>query len=74
MFRDHGGVTAESLIEAAGLKGTALGAASLNDSCPNYLELNQGGSTANAIALLNHVQAEVAAHAGIELVRQVEVW
>ena len=74
MFRDHGGVTAESLIEAAGLKGTAIGSASLNDSCPNFLELHQGGSTENAIALLNHVQAEVAAHAGIELMRQVEVW
>tara|TARA_B100000700_G_scaffold71296_1_gene79339 strand:+ start:14639 stop:15517 length:879 start_codon:yes stop_codon:yes gene_type:complete len=74
MFRDHGGVTAESLIESAGLKGAATGAASLNEFCPNFLVLNEGGSVENAVALLNHVQAEVAASTGIELVRQVEVW
>lgn len=74
MFRDHGGVTAKSLIESAGLKGAAMGAASLNDACPNYLELNEGGSVENAVALLNHVQAEVEAQSGVALVRQVEIW
>lgn len=74
MFRDHGGVTADSLIEAAGLKGAAMGAASLSDSCPNYLELKEGGSVENAVGLLNHVQAEVEAQTGVALVRQVEIW
>ena len=49
-------------------------AASLNDACPNYLELNEGGSVENAVALLNHVQAEVEAQSGVALVRQVEIW
>lgn len=74
MFRDHGGVTAESLIESAGLRGAAVGAACLNDSCLNYLELKEGGSVENAVVLLNHVQAEVEAQTGVSLVRQVQVW
>ena len=74
MFRDHGGVTAESLIESAGLKGATMGAASLSDACSNYLELKEGGSVDSAVSLLNHVQAEVEAQTGVALVRQVEVW
>ncbi|MBA61078.1 MAG: UDP-N-acetylenolpyruvoylglucosamine reductase [Planctomycetaceae bacterium] len=74
MFRDHGGVTAESLIESAGLKGIEMGAASLNDSCLNYLELKEGGSVDNAVVLLKHVQATVEAQTGVALIRQVEVW
>ena len=74
MFRDHGGVTAESLIESSGLKGATIGAASLCDACSNYLELKEGGSVDSAVSLLNHVQAEVEAQTGVALVRQVEVW
>ncbi len=74
MFRDHGGVTAESLIESSGLKGATSGAASLSDACSNYLELKEGGSVDSAVSLLNHVQAEVEAQTGVALVRQVEVW
>ncbi len=70
-FRNPPGDTAGRLIEAAGLKGFALGGARVSPKHANFIE-NTGGATAAEIrALIEHVQATVATRFGVRLEREV---
>ena len=44
IFRDSGGSTAASLIEQAGLKGTQVGEAKVNERHANFIEVQPGGT------------------------------
>ncbi len=67
--------TAGELIEAAGLKGTRIGAAQVSELHANYI-LNVDVARAQAVdflALIEHVQHCVGRHAGIELEPEIAV-
>lgn len=73
VFRNPPGDHAARLIEAAGLKGFAVGGAVVSEKHANFI-INTGSATAADIeALIEHVQAEVKARHGVELQREVHI-
>jgi UDP-N-acetylmuramate dehydrogenase len=73
VFRNPPGDHAARLIEAAGLKGTAVGDAVVSDKHANFI-INRGQATAADIeALIERVADTVEAFAGVRLVREVQV-
>jgi UDP-N-acetylmuramate dehydrogenase len=73
VFRNPDGDHAARLIESIGLKGFTVGAAQVSTRHANFI-VNLGGATAADIeAVIDHVQTEVLALTGVELVREVRI-
>lgn len=73
IFRNPPGDHAGRLIEAAGLKGRAVGGAMVSEKHANFI-VNTGGATADDVsALMKICQAEVAERFGVKLVPEVEL-
>lgn len=71
-FRNPQGDHAARLIEAAGLKGFAIGAARVSQKHANFL-VNEGGATAADLAeVIDHVRATVLDVSGVSLVPEVD--
>ena len=74
VFRNPPGDHAARLIEAAGLKGSALGGARVSEKHANFIVNPDGRATASEIeTLIGRVQATVKEKFGIELVREVRI-
>lgn len=74
LFRDPVGVTASSLIEKAGLRGTKIGSVELNDRDPNFITARDGATTSDVLRLMDLVRSRVSENAGVDLVQSLEVW
>lgn len=73
VFKNPPNDAAGRLIEAAGLKGYAVGAAQVAEKHANYI-INHGGATsADVCALVAHIRATVAAHSGVILEPEVQL-
>jgi UDP-N-acetylmuramate dehydrogenase len=74
MFRNPPGASAGRLIDAAGLKGHAVGGAMVSTVHGNFV-VNRGGARADdVLRLVERVRDEVLRRFGVELVLEVEVW
>ncbi|RLJ67760.1 UDP-N-acetylmuramate dehydrogenase [Sulfurisoma sediminicola] len=74
VFRNPPGDHAARLIEAAGLKGCAIGGARVSEKHANFVVNPDGAASAGAIeTLIGQVQARVKEMFGIELVREVRI-
>jgi UDP-N-acetylmuramate dehydrogenase len=73
VFRNPPGDHAARLIEAAGLKGFAIGGAVVSEKHANFI-INTGSATAADIeSLIRHVQTTVKAGTGVELLPEVHI-
>jgi UDP-N-acetylmuramate dehydrogenase len=73
IFRNPAGDHAARLIESCGLKGYRVGDAQVSTRHANFI-VNLGAAGARDIeAVIDHVQAEVAARTGVELIREVRI-
>jgi UDP-N-acetylmuramate dehydrogenase len=73
VFKNPQGQQAWRLIDAAGLRGEAIGGAQIAEKHTNFI-VNRGGATARDIlALIDRVRARVLEHAGIELDPEVRI-
>jgi UDP-N-acetylmuramate dehydrogenase len=73
VFRNPPGDHAGRLVEAAGLKGHAIGGAQVSEKHANFI-INTGGATAADLeALIRHVQTEVEARFGVRLEPEVRI-
>ncbi|MEM9056884.1 MAG: UDP-N-acetylenolpyruvoylglucosamine reductase, partial [Pseudomonadota bacterium] len=73
VFRNPPGDHAARLIEAAGLKGFAIGGAEVSPKHANFI-INTGAASANDIErLLNHVMETVERTAGVRLIPEVKI-
>jgi UDP-N-acetylmuramate dehydrogenase len=73
VFRNPPGDHAGRLVEAAGLKGHAIGGAQVSEKHANFI-INTGGATAADLeALILHVQAGVEARFGVHLEPEVRI-
>jgi len=65
---------AGQLIDEAGLKGLAVGGASVSRHHANFLLAGPGESADALIELIGTVKARVASHCGVTLEREVVIW
>jgi UDP-N-acetylmuramate dehydrogenase len=71
VFRNPPNDSAGRLIDAAGLKGTRIGGASVSDKHANFIVNDQKGSAADVRRLAELIRAEVLAHHGVSLELEV---
>jgi UDP-N-acetylmuramate dehydrogenase len=73
VFKNPEGQQAWRLIDAAGMRGEAIGGAQVAEKHANFI-VNRGGATARDIlALIDRVRARVLQHSGIELEPEVRI-
>jgi UDP-N-acetylmuramate dehydrogenase len=73
VFRNPPGDHAARLIESCGLKGHTIGGAQVSPKHANFIVNLGTASAADIESMVDHVQAEVLAKTGIELVREVRI-
>lgn len=74
VFKDVGGMNAESLIEQAGCKGATVGSAAVSERDCRFVVANPGATTNDVLQLIEQVQSAVQEQLGVELATQVQVW
>ncbi len=74
VFLKPEGDFAGRLIEAAGLKGTRRGAIEVSHKHANFFVNTGGGTSADALELVEFVESEVERGFGVRLVREFELW
>ena len=74
IFKDPGGVSAASLIDQAGLKGTKVGEAEVSEQHANFLVANSGATSQDVLRLIDLIQGRVAERLGVELETEIQIW
>ena len=62
------------MIESAGLKGTQVGEAKVNDRHANFIEVRQGATSQDVIRLMELLKTRVMEQLGVELEPDLEIW
>jgi UDP-N-acetylmuramate dehydrogenase len=74
MFKNPAGDHAGRLIDASGLKGTAVGQAQVSEVHANFF-INRGGATCRDVrALMDQVRESVRRRSGVSLDPEVVLW
>jgi len=74
MFRNTPDAPSGRLIEEAGCKGRAVGAAHVSERHANFIVNSGGARAADVLDLVEQVRAAVRAKSGQDLMLEVEVW
>lgn len=74
IFNDHGGESASSLIDQAGLKGTQIGKVEISDREPNVFITHLGATAEEVIRLMELVQTQVHERLDIKLEPTIQIW
>ena len=74
IFRNPPGDSAGRLIDAAGCKGFASGAASVSELHANFIVHDGAATAADVAALMSGVQRRVLEHSGVWLAPEIEWW
>ena len=67
VFTNPDGESAGQLIDAAGGKGLRHGTAEVSTKHANFIQADDGGRSADVLALMGEIQALVRTHAGVDL-------
>jgi UDP-N-acetylmuramate dehydrogenase len=73
VFKNPPGDSAGRLIEAAGLKGTRIGAAEIAQKHPNYIVNLGGASSDDVLRLIDLARERVARESGVQLDLEVQI-
>jgi UDP-N-acetylmuramate dehydrogenase len=74
IFKNPRGMSAGMLIDQAGLKGTRIGGAEVNDRHANFIVAEPGAASQDVLRLVELVRSRVADRIGIELELEIQVW
>jgi UDP-N-acetylmuramate dehydrogenase len=74
IFKNPRGQRAGQLIEQAGLKGTRIGGAEINDRHANFIVTYDGASSSDVLRLMDLVRSKVSEQFGVPLEAEVEIW
>jgi UDP-N-acetylmuramate dehydrogenase len=74
MFKNPPGLSAAALIEQAGLVGTKVGGAQVNDRDANYVVVEPGSSARDVLRLLELVRSQVLDRFKVDLEQEISVW
>ena len=74
VFKNPRGMSAGELIEGAGLKGTRIGGAVVNERHANFIVAEPECTSNDVLRLIDLVQSQVNDRLGVELELELEVW
>lgn len=74
VFKNPRGMTAGELIEGAGLKGTRIGGAVVNDRHANFIIAEPECTSNDVLRLIDLVRSQVHERLGMELELELEIW
>jgi len=74
IFKNLRGMSAETLIEQAGLKGAQVGQAEVSQQHANFIIAHNGATSRDVLALIDLVRDEVSVRLGVELELEIEIW
>lgn len=74
VFKNPRGMSAGELIEGAGLKGTRIGGAVVNDRHANFIVAEPECTSADVLRLIDLVRDQVHERLGVELDLELEIW
>ena len=74
IFKNPRGISAGMLIDQAGLKGTRVGGAEVNDRHANFIVADAEATSADVLKLIELVRSRVAERLGVELETEIEIW
>ncbi len=74
IFKNPSGCSAGALIDAAGLKGSARGGASVSTRHANFIVTRPEARSADVLEVIDHVRDVVACRYGIGLELEIDVW
>ncbi len=74
LFKDPRGASAAELIEAAGLKGTQIGGATLCDRNVNFVIADANCSANDILRIIDTVRTQVQNRLGVQLELDLEIW
>lgn len=74
LFKDPRGASAAELIEAAGLKGTQIGGATLCDRNVNFVVAEANCSAKDIMRIIDTVRTQVQNRLGVQLELDLEIW
>jgi UDP-N-acetylmuramate dehydrogenase len=74
IFKNPRGLSAGSLIEQSGLKGTRIGEAEISDRHANFIVAHEGASSGDVLRLIDLTRSKVAEQFGVDLELEIEIW
>ena len=74
VFADPRGVSAGTLIEQAGLKGTRIGGAVVSDRHANFIVAEPEATSSDVLRLIDLIRSQVRDRLGVELELALEIW
>lgn len=74
IFKNPRGLSAGTLIERCGLKGTKIGLAEISDRHANFIVTYPGAKAADVLGLIELARAKVAQEHGVDLELEIEIW
>jgi UDP-N-acetylmuramate dehydrogenase len=74
IFKDHGGESAATLIDRAGLKGTRVGNVAISERNSNYFVAEPGAASDDVLRLMELVRGQVNERLGVQLEDAISVW
>jgi UDP-N-acetylmuramate dehydrogenase len=74
VFRNPRGTSAGELIEKAGLKGTRIGGAVVNDRHANFIVAEPECTSQDVLRLIDVVRGQVRDRLGVDLELELEIW
>ena len=74
IFKNPRSLSAGTLIEQAGLKGTKIGACEVSDRHANFIVTQEGATAKDVLQLIDLVRAKVSETHGVDLELELQVW
>jgi UDP-N-acetylmuramate dehydrogenase len=74
VFRNPRGMSAGTLIEQSGLKGTRVGKAEISERHGNFIVTEPGATSEDVLRLVDLARERVAERMGVELETELEIW
>jgi UDP-N-acetylmuramate dehydrogenase len=74
IFKNPRGLSAGTLIEQAGLKGTQIENAEISDRHANFIVTHEGACSDDVLRLIDLARAKVAEQFGVDLELEIEIW
>lgn len=74
IFKNPRGLSAGTLIDQAGLKGTRLGGAEISDRHANFVVTHDGCKSDDVLRLIDLTRSKISEQFGVDLELEIQVW